>query len=208
MRGLPRLHIVTNDDVLSDSTFIPSAVDLLLNLQRNIALHIRTRELSGGRVFKIVRELLEKAEFVGTLLVINDRIDVALTAHARAVQLGVRSLPVGTVRAMAGPRLAIGYSAHDPSEAAEAERAGADFLFAGSIYPTSSHVAATPGGLGLLAECVDACSKPVLAIGGVNAQRISDVLSTGAYGVAVISAVWNAPDPVHAAQELVRLLES
>jgi thiazole tautomerase (transcriptional regulator TenI) len=120
----------------------------------------------------------------------------------------MRSLPVGTVRAMAGPRLGIGYSAHDPNEAGEAERAGADFLFAGSIYPTSSHVETTPGGLGLLAECVDACTKPVLAIGGVNAQRVSDVLSTGAYGIAVISAVWNAADPVHAAQELVTLLES
>lgn len=216
MKGLPRLHIVTNDDVLSAPTFIPSAVDLLLNLQRTIALHIRARELRGAVVFKIVNELLEKAEFVGTLLVVNDRVDVALSAHARGVQLGIRSLPVGTVRAMAGPRLVIGYSAHNPEEAAEAERAGADFLFAGSIYPTPSHAESKPGGLGvlepgglgLLGACVDGCSKPVIAIGGVNAQRVSDVLSTGAYGVAVISAVWNAADPVHAAQELVKLLES
>jgi thiamine-phosphate diphosphorylase len=213
---LPRLHIVTNDDVLQLPSFLPSAIDLLLNLQRTIALHIRSRELSSAATFKIVGDLLEKAEFVGALLVVNDRVDVALAARARGVQLGVRSLPVATVRAMAGPRLAIGYSAHDAEEAAEAERGGADFLLAGTIYPTASHPETQrgglgvlePGGLGVLAACVDACSKPVLAIGGVNAQRVADVLSTGAYGVAVISAVWNAADPVHAAQELVRLLES
>jgi|SRR5688572_280357 len=203
---VPRLHIVTNDEVLQQHDFTAKAVDLLLNLQRNIALHIRGRAQTGAYTFSIVQTLLEKAEFVGTLLVVNDRVDVALTAGARGVQLGIRSLPVGTVRAMAGPRLAIGYSAHSPEEAAEAERAGADFIFAGSIFRTTSHPEITPVGLSGLATCVDACSKPVFAIGGVNARRVSEVLSTGAYGIAVIDAVWQAPDPVHAAQELVRLL--
>jgi thiamine-phosphate diphosphorylase len=204
---IPRLHIVTNDEVLKQTQFIPTAIDLLVNLQRTIALHIRSHEMTGAQTFKIVQQLLEKAEFVGTLLVVNDRVDVAFTARARGVQLGARSLPVGIVRAMAGPRLAIGYSAHAPAEAAEAERAGADFLFVGSIYPTTSHPDVVASGVSLLGDCVDACSKPVLAIGGVTAERVFEVLSTGAYGIAAISAVWHAPDPVHAAQELVKLLE-
>src|SRR5687767_6217019 len=104
---VPRLHIVTNDEVLRQPDFAAKAVDLLLNLQRNIALHIRSREQSGAATFGIVRTLLEKAEFVGALLVVNDRVDVALSAGTRGVQLGARSLPVAIVRAMAGPRLAI-----------------------------------------------------------------------------------------------------
>ena len=205
--SIPRLHLVTNDEILSRPDFIPVAVDLLLNLQQHIALHIRSRDLPARRTFEIVQQLLAKAEFVRALLVVNDRVDIALTTGVRAVHLGGRSLPVATVRAMAGPRLLIGYSAHNPEEAASAETEGADFVFAGSIYQTASHPESGPGGLGVLGSCVDACSKPVFAIGGVTAERVSEVLSTGAYGVAVISAVWNSPDPVPAAQQMIKMLE-
>lgn len=205
---IPRLHIVTNDAILQRADLIPAAIDLLLNLQHRIALHIRARSVTGAQLYEIVTTLLPKAETARTLLLINDRVDVALTTQVRGVHLAARSLPVATVRAMTGPRLAIGYSAHSADEAAAAERDGADFLFAGSIYQTTSHPEMKPGGLGVLGSCVEACSKPVFAIGGVTVERISEVLSTGAYGVAVISAVWQAPDPVHAAEELVKLLES
>ena len=205
--NIPRLHLVTNDDLLRQPQFLSTAVDLLLNLKNAISLHIRARSISAAEQLRIVQALLEKAEFVKALLVVNDRVDVALTARARAVQLGARSLPVGTVRAMAGPRLLIGYSAHNAHEAVDSERAGADFVLAGSIYRTATHPAVEPGGTALLSSVVDACSKPVFAIGGVTGEHISEVLSTGAYGVAVISAVWQAPDPVHAAEQLVKLLE-
>ena len=97
---VPRLHIITNDDVLQQSSFTAQAIDLLLNLQRTIALHIRARHLGGAQIFKLTQQLLEKAEFVGTLLLVNDRVDVALTVGARGVQLSTRSLPVATVRGL------------------------------------------------------------------------------------------------------------
>lgn len=205
--SIPRLHLVTNDEIVNRPAFVSTAVDLLLNLQQHIALHVRAKQLPARQVFDIVEQLLEKAEFVRALLVVNDRVDIALTNRVRAVQLGARSLPVGTVRAMGGTRLLIGYSAHAPEEAAAAEREGADFVFAGSIYPTTSHLDVSAGGARLLSSIADSCSKPVFAIGGVTPERISEVLSTGAYGVAVISAVWHAPDPVHAAHGFVKMLE-
>jgi thiamine-phosphate diphosphorylase len=138
-------------------------------------------------------------------LVVNDRVDIALAARADAVQLGARSLPIPAVRAMGG--LTIGYSAHSAAEAAAAERDGADFVFAGSIYPTASHPGIMPGGLALLEATVAACAIPVLAIGGMTHERVPGVLEMGAHGVAVISAVWHAADPVLAAEQFAKLLE-
>ncbi|MGQ0563355.1 MAG: thiamine phosphate synthase [Gemmatimonadota bacterium] len=207
MKGLPKLHVVTSAEILGRPDFLDLALDLLVVLQRRLALHIRG-SLPASRLFQIVDQLAAKADYVGACLIVNDRADIALAFDAVGIHLGARSLPVSRVRALApSPRL-IGYSAHAPAEAAAAERDGADFVFAGTIYPTPGHPDAHAGGPGLLGAIVEACSMPVLAIGGVTAESLPQVLSTGAYGAAVIRAVWAAADPVHAAAEIARLLET
>ena len=155
----------------------------------------------------MVSELRPVAAGSGALLLVNDRVDVALTARAHGVQLGRRSLPLPVARQLLGSRT-IGYSAHDEQESVAAERDGADFLLVGSIYGTASHPGAVPGGIALLERCAAACSKPVLAIGGVTAERVAELRAAGAHGVAVIRAVWDAPEPVQAAEELAKLLET
>ncbi len=204
---IPRLHLVTDDAVLQQNNFTTTATELLLVLQRSIALHIRARAVSAKRIFEIVSELKPRAETVGAMLIVNDRVDVALTAGAHGVQLGARTLPIATVRPLSSA-LTIGFSADSAEEAAHAEGEGANFVLAGSIYATASHPGIVPGGTPLLESAVAACSIPVLAIGGVTAQRIDELMRTGAYGIAVIRAVWHAPDPVLAAEELVKLVES
>ncbi len=203
---IPRLHLVTDDAVLTNPDFVRTATELLLVLQRRVALHIRAHSLPARRIFEIASELAKRAETVGGMLIVNDRVDVALAARAQGVQLGARTLPVGTVRALTGD-LAIGCSAHSVVESAHAEEEGANFVFAGTIFPTASHPERAPAGTGLLEECVAACRIPVLAIGGVTVEVLGDVMRTGAYGAAVIRAVWHAPDPVHAAEQLAKLLE-
>ncbi|HEX6560266.1 MAG TPA: thiamine phosphate synthase [Longimicrobiales bacterium] len=204
---IPRLHIVTNDVILARPDFLPIAEELLVVLQRRIALHVRGHDTPARAIFDIVDALSAKAGLVGALLLANDRVDIALAAGAGGVQLGVRSLPVAEVRRIA-PALRIGYSAHSATEAAAAEQAGANFVIAGSIYRTQSHAGGTPGGLELLDACVEACAIPVIAIGGITPERTTEIDRTGAYGVAVIGAVWDAPDPVHAAEEFVKMLEA
>ena len=204
---IPRLHLVTDDAVLQHANFVPTATELLLVLQRRVALHIRARGVPARTIFDITSELARRAETVGSLLIVNDRVDVALTARAQGVQLGARTLSVATARALSAD-LVVGFSAHGVAECEHAEREGANFLLAGTIFPTASHPETAAAGTGLLEECVAACRIPVLAIGGVTPERVSDVIRTGAYGVAVIRAVWNAPDPVHAAEQLAKLLES
>ena len=204
---IPQLHLVTDDVVLQQPNFIAVATELLLVLQRRMALHLRGRSTSAQTLFRIASELIPRAQTVGAALIVNDRVDIALTAGATGVQLGVRSLPIPAVRELSGT-LQIGYSAHSAAEAAQAERDGANFLFAGSIYPTASHPGVVPGGLPLLESCVAACGQPVVAIGGVTHQRVPEVMRTGAYGIAVIRAVWEAPDPVQAAELFARLMDA
>ena len=204
----PALHIVTDDEVLSRPDFIAIAIELLVVLQWKLALHLRGRSTPTATLFNLANALAAKAEFVGTHLIINDRVDIALPFDRAGVQLGARSMPVERVREMLPRPRRLGYSAHSAAEAATAENRGADFILAGSIYSTPTHPDMSPGGISLLCEVVVTCSVPVIAIGGICTEQVGEVLSTGAYGVAVIRAVWHAADPVQAAEELVKLLES
>ncbi len=106
---------------------------------RRTALHVRGPHTDGGALFRLTRELLEVAATSGALLVVNDRVDVALAAGAGAVQLGRRSLPTTEARRILGPDARLGVSTHSDGEAAEAAADGAQWIFAGTIYDTPSH---------------------------------------------------------------------
>lgn len=204
---IPRLHLVTDDAVLQDARFAARAIDLCATLRQEVAIHLRGRVFSGRKLFELAEQLRPHAERAGSLLLINDRVDVALSAHVPAVHLGARSLPVERVRALAAIR-EIGYSAHSSAEAVLAAQQGANFILAGSIYATLSHPGATPAGVQLLEACVRLCPIPVLAIGGVTRERVAEVRAAGAHGVAVIRAVWHASDPVQAATQFAKLLSA
>ena len=198
---IPRLHLVTNDAVAERADFVVQARAIAAALERDVAIHLRAHELSARSLFELAAALVPGVP----VLFVNDRADVALAAGVRGVHLGARSLPVAVVRRLL-PEASIGYSAHSAAESARAEAEGANFVFAGSIYPTASHPGAPAAGVAFLRKCAAACRIPVLAIGGVTAERVAEVREAGAYGVAVISAVWDAPDPVQAALNLARML--
>jgi thiamine-phosphate diphosphorylase len=199
---VPRLHIVTNDEILGAPDFGERASRLVRALGARIAVHLRSRSADGGRLYEIAADLGQHDD---AFIVINDRVDVALAARAQAVQLPAASLPIETVRQQMRGRL-IGRSVHTVGEGIPAVKAGADFLLAGSIYASASHPAAAPQGSALIQALAD-CGAPVLAIGGVDAARVVECMNAGAYGVAVIRAVWQARDPVAAATELVDRIE-
>jgi thiamine-phosphate pyrophosphorylase len=108
------------------------------------------------------------------------------------LHLPERGLPPSVARAKLGPATLIGRSVHSPVGAAASE--GADFLVAGSVFPTESHPGGLPLGLSGLREIVAATELPVLAIGGIEPDRIADVVAAGAYGVCVVGAIARAPD--------------
>ncbi len=194
---LPRLHAVTDTSVLSADGFLRRATDIAH--QGRVALHIRG-ELPGKRLYEIATELTREArDFV---LAINDRADVAATAGAALVHLPERGLPVKEVRALVSADVSVGRSLHSPADAQAALDEGADYVFLGPIFETPSHPGQTPLGTAALR----AVRGRAIAIGGITTERIPECMDAGAYGVAVISALWSSPDPGSAARQMLLLL--
>ena len=158
----------------------------------------------GGVARTVLRSLLERTRAAGALLIVNDDFEAALEAdgwHAGQEDLAGRDLRA--IRERLGPR-AFGISAASPAEARLAEAAGADYLGVGPFAATSSKADAGPpiGAAGIRAVA-DATHLPVVAIGGIGAHNLADVVASGATMAAVISAFATAPDPAAAARELV-----
>lgn len=200
--------MVTDDAVLADPRFPARAGAVLEAGGAGLALHLRGPGTPGGPLHVLARTLVPVAEEGGSLLVVNDRVDVALLAGAHGVHLGGRSLPVPEARAVLPGDRRVGVSTHHPDEVAAAEADEADWAFVGTIYPTPSH----PGRVGAGAEALRRAASartalPLLAIGGVTVARVGEVLEAGAWGVAVLRGVWDAPDPGDAAKRYLTELE-
>lgn len=132
-------------------------------------------------------------------LIVDDRADVALAVAAAGVHLGRDDLPVATARRMLGAGVIIGGTANSLEEARAVAATGVDYLGVGPIYGTRTKANPAPVmGLETLAAIVQAVTVPVIAIGSITAARIGEVMATGAYGVAVVSAVVTDADPVAA----------
>lgn len=156
------------------------------------------------RIGRVIREITRKN---GALFIVNDRIDVALACGADGVHLGQDDLCTGVVRQIAPPGFIIGVSVGTVEEAIQAEREGADYLAISPVFPTASKYNAGPGhGLKVLQDIRRNVSIPLIAIGGINAGNVHDVIAAGADGVAVISAVVGSPDITAAARQLRELV--
>ena len=136
-------------------------------------------------------------------LIVNDRIDVALALHADGVQLPEDGIPVAAARKIVGPDLLIGRSIHSVSAAVDAQSDGADYLIAGTIFPSKSHPGGPAQGSDFLRALCREVSLPVLAIGGITLQNVREVMQPGCSGAAVISAISEAEDPGPATRSLL-----
>jgi thiamine-phosphate pyrophosphorylase len=136
-------------------------------------------------------------------------LDVCLAVGADGVHLRADSLPVSAARKILGLDRIIGQSAHAVSEVIEAQREGADFVVLGPIYDTpSKRSMGCPLGVSAIRSAAAQVSIPVFAIGGVRLDRILEVIQGGGQGVAVISALLQAPNPRETAAAALRELKS
>jgi thiamine-phosphate diphosphorylase len=169
-------------------------------------IHVRDHRASARDLFLLARVVKQASYPHGTGLAVHDRVDVALAVGADAVQLGERSLDPVSVRRIA-PRLGIGISVHTLDAARAASAVDVDWLTFGHVFPTESHPGEPACGVDALAKVVQAVSRPVIAIGGITVENVSQVLAAGAAGIAVISAILGAADPGAATASLRRLLD-
>jgi len=139
----------------------------------------------------------------GALLIVNDRVDVALAVEADGAHVGQDDMPAGLARLLLGPDRILGVSAVNMEEAEEASAGGADYLGVGPIFPSLGKTDAGPAtGVELLTELARRYTTPLVAIGGITAENATEVVRAGACGVAVITAVVYAEDITAASRQL------
>ena len=137
-------------------------------------------------------------------LIINDRVDIALACEVDGVHLGQDDMPLPYARKILGKDRIIGISVATPAEAEAAEKDGADYVGAGPVFGTLSKNDLGPLlGLEGLRAIRNKIKIPILAVGGISAANVADVIFAGADGVAVISAIAAAENPRRAAIEII-----
>lgn len=218
-RGVPVLCYVTDRGILPDKDPAEAHETLLRKMEAAAAagvewIQIREKNLSARELASLTREALQrvaKASNDGASparIIVNDRLDVALSERAGGVHLGENGLPVAEVKRLADARdvhggFLIGVSCHSLEAARSAESSGADYIFFGPVFATPSKAGyGAPEGLERLAEVSRAVSLPVLAIGGINAENAGSCLSAGASGIAAIRFFQDAQDVTSVVQAM------
>jgi thiamine-phosphate pyrophosphorylase len=199
---IPRLHLILDLETLAALDREPLTVATAAADGGVGAVHLRAPDRPAGA-------LLELAQ---ALVLVNDRLDVALASGAGGVQLPAAGLPPGVARRLVesagrhwrvdGAPFLIGCSVHDP-EQARAAGGDADFLLLGTVFASRSHPGRAPGGEALVRAVRAATRLPLIAIGGITADTAAQAIAAGADGVAAIRAIVEAPDPGEAAARLL-----
>ncbi len=192
---LPKLYPVT-DRRLSGLSHAEQVARLCEGGARLV--QVREKHLPAKEFYAEVVEALKVARSFGARLIINDRVDVALTVGAEGVHLGQDDMPPQTARAVVGQRMLVGFSTHGVEQASEAARLPVDYIAIGPVFSTKSKENPDPvvglEGVRRVREAVGPAVK-LVAIGGITAETAPSVLEAGADSVAVIGALLDTSDP-------------
>jgi thiamine-phosphate pyrophosphorylase len=170
-------------------------------------VQLREKDLNTKELYELALEMRKLTRQYEARLIINDRADVALAVDADGVHLGNSSMPIYRMRAMLGPHKLIGVSCHNQLNVITAQEKGADFVTFGPIFFTPSKtVYGNPVGLDLLETVAEISKIPIFALGGIKPHKVPEVLSRGANGVAVVSAIIAAENPEQEARMLLDLI--
>jgi thiamine-phosphate pyrophosphorylase len=167
------------------------------------AVQVREKDLAPAALFSLAAQWRDavRAQAPGSSLqfFLNDRADLALSLGFAGVHLREDSLPAARHAPVLRERLRFGVSCHSVEGVLAAEQAGADFATFGPIYETASKAAyGAPLGPRMLEQAARQTRLPLLALGGITPERVKACREAGAWGVAAISAVWDAEDPMAA----------
>ena len=201
------LYLITDRELVGPKDFLTS---VRRALEGGVTLlQVREKSASSRAFYDIGLKLKALAAEFAVPLIVNDRVDLALSLDADGVHIGQDDLPLGTVRRIIGKDKLLGYSVSNIEEAVYGEKRGADYLGAGPVYPTGSKPDARPAiGIEGLKAIRERVNIPVVGIGGIGPANLNQVKGTGIAGISVISAVLSQPDPYRAAKELSNLWKS
>nr|WP_216638660.1 thiamine phosphate synthase [Mycobacterium colombiense] len=182
---------------------LAGGVDIIQLRDKGSAGEQRFGPLEAREELAACRILADAASRHGALFAVNDRADIARAAGADVLHLGQGDLPLAVARDIAGPDVLLGLSSHDREQAAAAALGEADYFCVGPCWPTPTKPGRQAPGLGLVRAAAEfATDKPWFAIGGIDEQRLPEVLDAGARRIVVVRAITAAADPRAAAQRL------
>ncbi len=201
------LYLITDRELVGPKDFLTSVSRAL---EGGVTLlQVREKSVSSREFYDIGLKLKALAAEFAVPLIVNDRVDLALSLDADGVHIGQEDLPLETVRRIIGKDKLLGYSVSNIEEAVYGEKRGADYLGAGPGYPTGSKPDAGRAiGIEGLEAIRERVNIPVVGIGGIGPANLNQVKGTGIAGISVISAILSQPDPYQAAKELSDLWKS
>ncbi len=170
-------------------------------------LQLREKHLDEAHFLEEAKELQTLCRSWHVPFLINDNVEIALAMEADGVHVGQSDMAAGDVRKKLGDDKIIGVSAQTVEQALLAEKAGADYLGVGAVFPTSSKDDANEVTYETLKAICSAVSIPVVAIGGITQENVHRLAGSGICGAAVISAIYAEPNIKKAAAELKKAVK-
>lgn len=207
-KSVGRLHVIT-DEVLQDRfTHVELAVAAAAG-GADVIQYREKRHLPTRAMIDVAQTMQRQTASRDTLVLIDDRVDIAAAVGATAVHLGREDLPPEVARRILGPEACIGGTANSVEEAVRVAAQPVDYLGVGPVFGTTSKGdrAAPMMGLERFAEICAAVDKPVIGIGSITVDRVAEVLAAGAYGVAILSAIVCQDDPQASCREFAAEIE-
>jgi len=207
-----KLYLITDRRVVRNGDLVSACeYSLAAAPPGTVALQLREKDLPARELHQLALRLREICTRHGALLIVNDRVDVAVAAGADGVHLPFDSIGVSMARKLLPENCVIGVSTHSPPDVASATREGADFAVFGPVFDPISKPATGPawGPEGLDAEC-RAGAIPVFALGGITPERARELLANSdpPAGVAMIGAIFGAESPAAATVAMLSALHS
>ena len=200
-----RLYAVTDRSWLHGETLYEQVEKAL---KGGVTLvQLREKELSEADFEQEAKELLELCHKYNVNLIINDNVALAAKVGADGVHIGQSDMGVEKARAILGKEKIIGVTAKTVEQALKAQAHGADYLGVGAVFGTTSKADATKLDHKVLKEICETVDIPVVAIGGITGENVTELAGNGICGVAVISAVFGQPDIEQATKELKEKVE-
>ena len=194
------LYLCTDRKLMSSNGFEES---LRAALRGGVTLvQLREKDCTDREFYELACQVQMIANQHHVYLIINDRVDIARAVGADGIHLGQDDLPCRVVRQQLGDYYTIGVTVHNLAEAIQAEADGADYIGVGAVFPTKTKQDAVVIAPEELIAIRKAVSIPMVAIGGINKENLSELKGKGLDGIAVISAILAQPDVEAAAREM------
>ena len=195
------LYAVTDRKWLQEGQTLAQQVEQAI-LGGVTVVQLREKHTDYETFVTLAKEVKQVTDQYQVPLLINDNLDVALAVDAAGVHVGQEDMAALEVRRRIGDKKVVGVSAQTVEQALAAEKAGADYLGVGAVFPTNSKDDAVKVDFATLRAICQAVQIPVVAIGGITADNMPALQNSGIIGVAVISAIFGQPDVRVAAEQL------